>query len=1232
MNRPVSQRSTTIRSTRRLSQSHHHHTHTHTHTPPRNNNNNKKNSNNNNNNFIRRSSSIVSNSNFQINNHDSHFPTTTTTTVQRNPFTLKFHDVQLESRYTTDCYFNNTTNSTRHKVFALSYSLFYCYGYVFIAEEGAWFHPFVIFSTLAVILSLCVVAFTLLKTRRAQNVNAVEWSITFIISMSFVGQLLARTTANETQHNVTNFADVFTQTIYCSLLIPTRHFVLARSYIPGCIVAIVYITIEHGALYATWVLFVVFPVAIGYVLDMQARTQFLHVDRAERRLRRIAAHTELMEATLLAALPHTARDQLLGVYHHASTLGTPAAAQRVVGCLYPDTAVVVTDACGFTAWATRTVPLDVVYMLGRLFRELDAAAMSWGVEKLCTVGDSYVGVVFGPAVDEVHYTDQQPARSMQHPDGSSKSSSLSSGSNSSGKCDLCHADDDEVVTDVPSYCPEISRRVLNAVHFAIDAARLPHQLDLPLRNRVGVQVGAVYAGFVGYAPPVFDAFGTAVVEAKELEASGVPSRVHVSPIVLTHCERSGCGSAVDVTSTSRGVLISSWANDGDLSEVPSNPSLGLVPSVVPSLWESVADSVERRRSIVKVLRKNVVRHQALARGGAEVPVDVDMSDDDLEEEASSLISVSAPHIRTFHRSFRDNALEADFYMFVQREKRVQMNILFALMLCMLFCIVPYVLFQCPGARRDRFILTIHLLVFIMWCATSPVIFNRGSPGLHFVVTHICYICGSFLLTFGSYDCFAGGVDEDQTFVFLVDITTVCRDLIPLVCFTAPRWLRLCGFVVNCTFGGFLDSYLRAQLRPEGDFSRDNSLVAVLMTIVNLFLAFTIEEMLRRAFIASRKVEDAIKLTGSYAKRTRATLEMMLPSHVVDYVLSRDAQRLLDMSASTPPPVYRLLDEVPVQLADMPLTPHFPRTDDPTADDNVDVVVWEKSMTSVASFEDEDMKSKKNKSENNASHVLDEDVDAENPIAIWDYSVLVISFVTVSLRRQQQTETNKSLELVSVCKSDDDEENNNDNNNNKNGMNVNVAITKVGDDSTKPEEKSQHCGHQCSDEFAHVTEVLNEMERVAHSHGVVKIKSTGTTLLLVAGVGDDKNGASDRNITDATQRMCRAVLDMVRVGRARVGDVGGDVRAGVHAGPCFGAVMDTRGLTFDVFGDTVNTASRVAATSRAGCVRVSPIVVDCLGGPRARRGLQVCSAGCVDMKGKGITQMYEVDFPSGSAAL
>eukprot|EP00760_Papus_ankaliazontas_P000099 PhM_4_TR10023/c4_g1_i13/m.95051 len=578
--------------------------------------------------------------------------------------------------------------------------------------------------------------------------------------------------------------------------------------------------------------------------------------------------------------------------------------------------------------------------------------------------------------------------------------------------------------------------------------------------------------------------------------------------------------------------------------------------------------------------------------------------------------------RKYLRSFADAHLETEFYRFIQCERNIQTIMLLIFSLCVLGATVPYIMFQCPGDLRDRYILSTTILSLLCYLSVFPKI---NSPVLLLLVSELLFTTLCMILTFGSEGCFDGGADTLGTFLFMYDVTASAREFAPVVCFCAPRFLRIACLCLNALITAFVQIPIMDALRPEGAFDRDAISPIVMALTCNIFVAYAVEEMLRRAFIASRKVEDAIKLTGSYAKRTRATLEMMLPSHVVDYVLSRDAQRLLDMSASTPPPVYRLLDEVPVQLADMPLTPHFPRTDDPTADDNVDVVVWEKSMTSVASFEDEDMKSKKNKSENNASHVLDEDVDAENPIAIWDYSVLVISFVTVSLRRQQQTETNKSLELVSVCKSDDDEENNNDNNNNKNGMNVNVAITKVGDDSTKPEEKSQHCGHQCSDEFAHVTEVLNEMERVAHSHGVVKIKSTGTTLLLVAGVGDDKNGASDRNITDATQRMCRAVLDMVRVGRARVGDVGGDVRAGVHAGPCFGAVMDTRGLTFDVFGDTVNTASRVAATSRAGCVRVSPIVVDCLGGPRARRGLQVCSAGCVDMKGKWTMQTYDIFY-------
>ena len=44
--------------------------------------------------------------------------------------------------------------------------------------------------------------------------------------------------------------------------------------------------------------------------------------------------------------------------------------------------------------------------------------------------------------------------------------------------------------------------------------------------------------------------------------------------------------------------------------------------------------------------------------------------------------------------------------------------------------------------------------------------------------------------------------------------------------------------------------------------------------------------------------------------------------------------------------------------------------------------------------------------------------------------------------------------------------------------------------------------------------------------------------------------------------------------------------GMHVGPLVGAVLGVERLTFDVLGDTVNTASRLASTGSAGTVSLS----------------------------------------------
>eukprot|EP00760_Papus_ankaliazontas_P001301 PhM_4_TR10444/c1_g1_i3/m.72544 len=154
-----------------------------------------------------------------------------------------------------------------------------------------------------------------------------------------------------------------------------------------------------------------------------------------------------------------------------------------------------------------------------------------------------------------------------------------------------------------------------------------------------------------------------------------------------------------------------------------------------------------------------------------------------------------------------------------------------------------------------------------------------------------------------------------------------------------------------------------------------------------------------------------------------------------------------------------------------------------------------------------------------------------------------------------------------------------------------------------------------------------MERTMTRHGVMKVKSSNTTMLLVCGV----DGAS--SVSEATRRMCRAVLDCVQWVLSPQPEC--EFRAGIHVGPCFGAVMGSRGLTFDVFGDTVNTASRIMSTAPAKAVHMSTVAVDCLGtgssagaavsGPTVD-GMSLTSVEAVSMKGKGTLNVFRVEDP------
>eukprot|EP00759_Apiculatamorpha_spiralis_P046696 PhF_6_TR42926/c1_g1_i2/m.65113 len=107
-------------------------------------------------------------------------------------------------------------------------------------------------------------------------------------------------------------------------------------------------------------------------------------------------------------------------------------------------------------------------------------------------------------------------------------------------------------------------------------------------------------------------------------------------------------------------------------------------------------------------------------------------------------------------------------------------------------------------------------------------------------------------------------------------------------------------------------------------------------------------------------------------------------------------------------------------------------------------------------------------------------------------------------------------------------------------------------------------------------------------GVEKIKSIGSIYLAVAGAPDIRS--------DHAAAVFGVALHMRKLAQKMVYDVSTRshgrneeqlrIRIGVHTGPLVGGVLGRKNFAFDIFGDTVNTASRLMSTCKPGGIQVS----------------------------------------------
>jgi class 3 adenylate cyclase/HAMP domain-containing protein len=147
----------------------------------------------------------------------------------------------------------------------------------------------------------------------------------------------------------------------------------------------------------------------------------------------------------------------------------------------------------------------------------------------------------------------------------------------------------------------------------------------------------------------------------------------------------------------------------------------------------------------------------------------------------------------------------------------------------------------------------------------------------------------------------------------------------------------------------------------------------------------------------------------------------------------------------------------------------------------------------------------------------------------------------------------------------------------------------------------------------LNEIFEAFDEITYQEGVEKIKTIGDAYMAAAGLSG--------NTFDHAQRCTRAALRMAHYleERNQANPFKWQVRIGLHSGSLVSGVVGKRKYAFDIWGDTVNLASRVQSASEAGRINVSAYTFDLI-----QREFNCSYRGKLAAKGKGDIDMYFVD--------